>query len=107
MTSRRWFFVRALLFVVALEAAVAVCLALVGSRRAAGLDRARFDNRRLVSELGLADLALWSDASYCRHPSLAFPFSALADHPSAMEHFPAGSMVPPLWVEPPDRLGEP
>ena len=38
MTSRRWFFVRALLFVVAFEAAVAACLALVGSRRAAGID---------------------------------------------------------------------
>lgn len=107
MTSRRWFFVRALLVVVAFEVAAATCLALVGSRRTADLDRARIDNRRLVSELGLADLALWSDAVYCRHPSLAVPFSALADHPSAMEHFPAGSMVPPLWVEPPDRQGEP
>lgn len=107
MTTRRWFFVRALIVVVAFEVVVAACLALVGSRRAAGLDRARADNRRLVSELGLADLALWSDASYCRHPSLAAPYSALADHPSAMEHFPAGSMVPPLWVETPDRRGGP
>jgi len=107
MTSRRCLYVRALLVVVAFEVAVATCLALVGSRRAAGLDRARIDNRRLVSELGLADLALWSDASYCRHPSLAVPYSALADHPSAMEHFPAGSMVPPPWFEPPDRRGEP
>ena len=107
MTSHRWVFVRALLFLVAVEVAVAVGLALVGSRRAAGLDRTRIDNRRLVSELGLADLALWSDVSYCRHPSLAAPFSAFADHPSAMEHFPAGSMVPPPLIEPPDRRGEP
>ncbi len=52
-------------------------------------------NQRLVLELGLTDLALWSEATYCRHPSQADRFAAWADHPLALEHYPAGSIVPP------------
>jgi len=80
---------------VAVELAAAAWLAVIGVHRQGRRDIPRAVQRRLVSELGLGDLALWSDASYCRHPSLAEFFSAHADHPSAIEHFPAGSMVPP------------
>lgn len=52
-------------------------------------------HRALVAELQLTDLALFSEASYCRHPTTADQFAAHADHPGALEHFPAGSVVPP------------
>ncbi len=51
--------------------------------------------RVLAGELQLSDLALFSEASYCRHPTGADLFAAHADHPAALEHFPAGSVVPP------------
>ncbi|HSN56735.1 MAG TPA: hypothetical protein VLT32_18840 [Candidatus Sulfomarinibacteraceae bacterium] len=50
---------------------------------------------RLVSRLGLTDLALWTEARYTRHPSQTDRFSAFQDFPAAPEHFPAGSIVPP------------
>jgi hypothetical protein len=95
MTNRggllAWGAVLLLLF----ELVAAAGLAVVGSLR----HRDRMDDReangRLVSELGLDSLALWSDASYCRHPSTSGFFDAHADHPSALEHFPAGSIVAP------------
>jgi hypothetical protein len=52
-------------------------------------------NRSLVSTLVLTDLALWSEAAYCRHPTQSDGFVAWSDHPGAPEHFPAGSLVPP------------
>lgn len=60
-----------------------------------GMVVSREVNRALVEELRLTDLALWSEASYCRHPTQADGFAAWADHPAAMERFPAGSLVPP------------
>lgn len=50
---------------------------------------------RLVTRLGLTDLALWTEARYTRHPSQTDRFSAFQDFPAAPEHFPAGSIVPP------------
>ena len=58
---------------------------------AAGLS-ARAD---LVRELGLSDLALFTEARYTRHPSLADLHSPFQDYPMALEHFPSGSLVPP------------
>ncbi len=49
--------------------------------------------RELVRELGLTDLSLWTEARYTRHPSQADYFSPFQDCPSALEHFPAGSVV--------------
>jgi len=49
----------------------------------------------LVSALGLTDLALFTEARYTRHPSLADLASPFQDHPMALEHFPSGSIVPP------------
>jgi len=92
---------------------VAVVAALVGAELLAllataglGLARARSTggavvlDQTLVWRLRLTDLALWSGASYCRHPSLRDPFAPHADHPSALEHFPAGSLVPPRPLAP-------
>lgn len=49
---------------------------------------------RLVAELELTDLALFTEARYTRHPSQADLHSAFQDHPMALDHFPSGSIVP-------------
>ena len=51
--------------------------------------------RRLVAELGLTDLALFTEARYTRHPTQSDLHSAFQDHPLALEHFPSGSLLPP------------
>lgn len=53
------------------------------------------ENRLLVSQLGLTDPALFTEARYTRHLSLADRHSAFQDHPAALEHFPSGALVPP------------
>ncbi len=50
---------------------------------------------RLVEQLGLSDLALFTEARYTRHPSQADLHSAFQDHPGALDHFPTGSLIPP------------
>jgi hypothetical protein len=68
---------------------------------AADLDRNRLPAmRQLVSTLQLTDLALWSEARYTRHPAMADLFSAFQDHPGALEHFPAGSLLAPCGPRP-------
>ncbi len=53
----------------------------------------------LVSELGLSDLALSTEARYTRHLSLADRHSAFQDHPTSFDHFPSGSIfLPPLHL---------
>ena len=52
-------------------------------------------NRALVTQLGLTDLALFSESRYTRHPSQADLHSALQDHPGAFDHFPTGSLISP------------
>jgi len=51
--------------------------------------------RQLVQQLGLTDLAIWSEARYTRHPSQADLFTAFQDYPGAFDHFPAGSIIGP------------
>ena len=53
------------------------------------------DNRALVAQYGLTDLALFTEARYTRHPSQADLHSAFQDHPGALEHFPTGSLLAP------------
>jgi hypothetical protein len=68
---------------------------------AAGPGRERREvTRALAAQLGLTDLALFTEARYTRHRSLADLHSAFQDAPMAMEHFPAGSLVPPQRVFP-------
>jgi hypothetical protein len=62
-------------------------------RAAAGEDEA--ERTRLVAQLRLTDLALFTEARYTRHPSQADLHSAFQDHPLALEHFPTGSLIGP------------
>lgn len=56
-------------------------------------------SRALVSDLGLTDLALFTEARYTRHPTQADLHTAFQDHPLALEHFPSGSLqVPPTHL---------
>jgi hypothetical protein len=50
---------------------------------------------KLVRELDLTDLALFTEARYTRNPTQADLHSALQDHPMALEHFPSGSLTLP------------
>jgi hypothetical protein len=52
-------------------------------------------NKRLVKELRLTDLCLFTEARYTRHPTQADLHSAFQDHPMALEHFPSGSLIFP------------
>lgn len=61
--------------------------------RSRNADRAA--DRALLRELGLSDLALFTEARYTRHPTQADHHAAFQDHPAALEHFPSGSMLPP------------
>ena len=51
--------------------------------------------REPVRGLGLTDPALFTEARYARHASQADRHAAFQDHPMALEHFPAGSLMPP------------
>jgi len=56
--------------------------------------------KRLVRELGLTDLCLFTEARYTRHLSQADLHSSFQDHPLALEHSPSGSLVlPPVQLE--------
>lgn len=48
----------------------------------------------LVGQLGLTDLALFTEARFARHPSQADLHTAFQDHPLSLDHFPSGSLVP-------------
>lgn len=50
---------------------------------------------RLVRELRLTDLCLFTEARYTRNPALADLNAPFQDHPGALEHFPSGSLVAP------------
>jgi hypothetical protein len=49
----------------------------------------------LVRDLGLTDLALFTEARYTRHLTQADLHTAFQDHPLAFEHFPSGSLHGP------------
>ncbi len=55
----------------------------------------------MVHELGLTDLALFTEARYTRHISQSDLHSAFQDHPMSLEHFPSGSMFLPPQVSAP------
>lgn len=50
---------------------------------------------RVVADLELTDLALFTEARYTRHPSQADFHSPFQDHPVALDHFPTGSIAGP------------
>ena len=85
---------RALLLLAVGIGAFALCFADAARLRAgAGADEA--ERTRLVAQLRLTDLALFTEARYTRHPSQADLHSAFQDHPLALEHFPTGSLIAP------------
>ena len=85
---------RALVLLLAGVAAFTLCFADAARLRgAAGADEA--ERTRLVAQLRLTDLALFTEARYTRHPSQADLHSAFQDHPLALEHFPTGSLISP------------
>lgn len=47
----------------------------------------------LVAELGLTDLALFTEARYTRNPSLADLHTPFQDGPASLEHFPTASLI--------------
>lgn len=77
--------------------ALIVWTSLDAARQRAGAQARLVEGARLVSALGLTDLALFTEARYTRHLSQADLHSAFQDHPSALEHFPSGSVVAPSW----------
>lgn len=48
---------------------------------------------RLVRELELTDLCLFTEASYTRHPAMTDFTTAFQDAPLSLEHFPTGSLL--------------
>jgi hypothetical protein len=54
--------------------------------------------QELVQRLGLTDFAIWTEARYTRHPSQTDFFSPFQEFPSSFEHFPAGSVVAPVFA---------
>lgn len=81
----------ALLLIPALLAFLATWLD--GWRMNAGGDP--YEAHDLAARLGVTDLALFNEARYTRHPSQADRHAAFQDHPTALEHFPSGSLLPP------------
>ncbi len=82
-----------LLLTLALAAFLATLLDAAVPRQQRTADREA--TRSLVAQLGLSDLALFTEARYTRHPALADLHAAFQDHPLAFEHFPSGSLLPP------------
>ena len=90
---------RAFLAFVLIEVAVLGSLIAWGRGETARRQRSEVPARQaLVGTLELTDLAIWTEARYTRHPTQADLFSAFQDLPSSLEHFPAGSIVPPAGV---------
>jgi hypothetical protein len=91
MIKHRIFIVLTVVKVAVLFALVLYCRSVVMTRE---LDEIPA-KRALAGQLELTDLAVWTEARYTRHPSQADFFSPFQDFPSALEHFPAGSVVGP------------
>ncbi len=53
------------------------------------------ERAQLVRRLQLTDLCLFTEARYTRHPAMADLHAPFQDHPTALEHFPSGSLVTP------------
>ena len=51
------------------------------------------EKRRLVRQLGLTDLCLFTDARYTRNPVMADLNTPFQDHPMSLEHFPSASLI--------------
>ena len=77
-----------------------VALGLAGAGVHAGLTAPReaarmAESAALVKAAGITDLALFTEARYARHPSMADLHSAFQDGPMSFEHVPSGTFGPP------------
>jgi hypothetical protein len=71
-------------------------LLLLDGRRLAERSKTGFPAAQAAARLDrLTDPALFTEARYARHASQADRHAAFQDHPLALEHFPAGSLMPP------------
>ena len=88
------------LILVILAGASLCALLLIHPRLSADTFQSRVsEEKRLVRDLGLTDLCLFTEARYTRHLSQADLHSPFQDHPVSLEHFPSGSLVlPPEWL---------
>ncbi len=80
-----------------LGAGMALLLAEIACSGLCFADRlhARQRTAQLVAQLGLSDIALFTEARYTRHPSQADLFTPFQDAPGSLEHFPSGSLLTP------------
>ena len=91
---------------VAALAALGLLAGLDAARRHSGAEARLAANRALARWVVFTDPALFTDARYTRHPSLADRHSAFQDHPLALEHFPSGTLVvPPAYLVGPSPGG--
>jgi hypothetical protein len=75
-----------------------LALALVlldGGRLAEARGEALRRGQALARAAQLTDPALFTEARYARHVSQSDRHAAFQDHPMALEHFPAGTLMPP------------
>ena len=70
-------------------------LLLDAGRLASERTAARQRGQALARTAQLTDPALFTEARYARHASQADRHAAFQDHPVALEHFPAGTLMPP------------
>jgi hypothetical protein len=87
-----------------LEMTVIAILLLSGQAGIRAQQPQREAKRTIVHRLMLTDFALWTEARYTRNPSQADLFTPFQDYPSAMEHFPAGSIMAPSKIREATRL---
>lgn len=71
----------------------------LAAERGAATQRGQVPTRAAM----LTDPALFTEARYARHASQADHHAAFQDHPMALEHFPAGSLMPPPVAPAPRR----
>ncbi len=83
---------RFLLFLLACGAGFAAAAWHAASERARRAEELE-GSAALVRRLGLTDLALFTEARYTRHPSQADRSTPFLEHPTALEHFPSGSVA--------------
>jgi hypothetical protein len=84
-------------FLLSLGALTALCglMFVHASLRQRAMNPALLERGHLVSELGLTDICLTTEANYTRHLTQADLTTAFQDHPLSLEHFPSGTWILP------------